>query len=135
MRKILGEYKEDLEKLFNSFRKRFGLEHKDTLAYVDELISDLDYAILYFASDRLKNDKDVVREATKNNIELIPLRIKFKKYEIQPSITHISCNKDKTKEALYLSNFKIPKGPFMILSFSAIYSLPLSSISKYVQES
>lgn len=51
MRKILGEYKEDLERLFNSFRKRFGLEYNETIEYVDELISDTDYAVLYFASD------------------------------------------------------------------------------------
>ena len=67
MRKILGEYKEDLEKLFNSFRKRFGLEHKDTLAYVDELISDLDYAVLYFASDS-SYAKELINEINESGV-------------------------------------------------------------------
>lgn len=67
MRKILGEYNEDLVKLINSFRKRFGLEHNKTLEYVDDMISDKDYAILYFASDS-SYTKELINEINSSGV-------------------------------------------------------------------
>ena len=51
MREVIGEYKSSLKKLFNSFKKRFGLDYTETLGFVDKIIEDNDYAILYCSSD------------------------------------------------------------------------------------
>lgn len=61
MREIMGEYNDGLKKLFGSFRKRFGLAHSETLEYVDMMIKDKEYAILYFASD-ISYSKELIDE-------------------------------------------------------------------------
>lgn len=61
MREIMGEYDNGLKKLFGSFRKRFGLAHSETLEYVDRMIDDKEYAILYFASD-ITYSKELIEE-------------------------------------------------------------------------
>ena len=51
MKKNMGDYKEGLVKLFNSFKKRFGLDYEESLEYVDNILEDKSYCILYFTSD------------------------------------------------------------------------------------
>lgn len=51
MKEVMGEYNASLKKLFGSFKKRFGLTYSGSLEYVDKIIEDKDYAILFFASD------------------------------------------------------------------------------------
>ena len=51
MKEIIGEYNSSLKKLYDSFKKRFGLSHLDTLEYVDKMIDDKEYAVLFFSSD------------------------------------------------------------------------------------
>lgn len=51
MKEIIGEYNSSLKKLYDSFRKRFGLGFGETVEYVDKLIDDKSYAVLFFSCD------------------------------------------------------------------------------------
>lgn len=67
MRKMLGEYKEDLIKLFGSFRKKVGLKYNETSDYVDSMIKDDDYSIIYFASD-ITYTEELIKEINESGI-------------------------------------------------------------------
>lgn len=67
MREIIGEYNSGLKSLFESFRKRFGLNYNATLEYVDKMIEDKDYAILYFSSD-ISYSKELIEEINSTGV-------------------------------------------------------------------
>lgn len=67
MKKNVGEYNEGLKKLFGSFKKRFGLSYSETLEYVDSIIEDKNYAVLYFASD-ITSSKELIEEINETGV-------------------------------------------------------------------
>ena len=67
MKKNMGEFDEGLKKLFNSFKKRFGLKCGESLDYVDNILKDRSYAVLYFTSD-ITYTKELIEEINSSGV-------------------------------------------------------------------
>lgn len=67
MKEIIGEYNPSLKKLYDSFRKRFGLGHLETLEYVDKMIDDKEYAVLFFSCD-ITYSRELIEEINSTGV-------------------------------------------------------------------
>ena len=67
MKKNMGEFDEGLKKLFNSFKKRFGLKCGESLDYVDNILEDKSYSVLYFTSD-ITYTKELIEEINSSGV-------------------------------------------------------------------
>lgn len=67
MKKNMGEFDEGLKKLFNSFKKRFGLKCGESLDYVDDILEDKSYSVLYFTSD-ITYTKELIEEINSSGV-------------------------------------------------------------------
>lgn len=67
MKKNMGDYDEGLKKLFNSFKKRFGLKCGESLDYVDNILEDKSYSVLYFTSD-ITYTRELIEEINSSGV-------------------------------------------------------------------
>ena len=62
MKKNMGDYKEGLVKLFNSFKKRFGLDCEESLDYVDNIFSIASFFLDFLNQKRKTAFRNALRQ-------------------------------------------------------------------------